>query len=135
VVVGGGFVIAAPATVAGAIVLGTGIGLVLGAIYVSDRILDGIARDAQAGDDVVIDDKIGGQLGERGWTEQEVRDAVSGEPSGTSVDNTEGRDDPASVYGTEGAHVVVNDRTGRVVQVSDRNNPGWVPDSRIQWND
>ena len=91
--------------------------------------------------DVKIDDKIRGQLGDRGWTEEEVRDLANTEPTGTTTDNrrpnkTEdgrGRNDPASVYGSpNGGHIIVNDVTGEVTQVSDKK-PGWIPDSRINW--
>ena len=44
-----------------------------------------------------------------------------------------GRNDPATVYGSPGKYVVVNDRTGEVTQISDKKDPGWVDDSRIQW--
>jgi len=85
-------------------------------------------------DNVVVDDKIRGQLGDRGWTEQDVRDITKTSPAGTSIDNTKGRSEPATVYGSRSGFVVVNDRTGEVVQVSDRKpNSGWIPDSRIQW--
>jgi filamentous hemagglutinin len=30
---------------------------------------------------------------------------------------------------------VVNDKTGNVVQVSDKNDPNWVPDDRIKWRE
>lgn len=81
-----------------------------------------------------IDDKIASQLAIRGWTEQEVREAGAGPPIGTSTDHTEGRADPATVYGSKsGGYVVVSDITRRVGQVSDRTDPGWVPDSRIVW--
>ena len=43
-----------------------------------------------------------------------------------------GRNDPATVYGSPGKYVVVNDRTGEVTQISDKTDPGWVDDSRIQ---
>src|SRR6266540_2025634 len=46
-----------------------------------------------------IDDKIAAQLAIRGWTEQQIREAVARPPIGTSTDNTEGRADPATVYG------------------------------------
>jgi len=93
-------------------------------------------NDRPTGDDVRIDDKIKGQLGERGWTEVGVRDLTNTEPSGTSVDNTHGRNDSATVYGArDGGHIVVNDKTGDVVQVSDRNDPDWDPDSRIDWKE
>jgi RHS repeat-associated protein len=95
------------------------------------------------GGDVKIDDKIRGQLGDRGWTEGEVQDSTKGTPAGTTTDNRRpnktpdglGRSDPASVYGDKGGYVVVNDRTREVVQVSDRKpGSGWIPDSRIKWN-
>jgi len=83
---------------------------------------------------VRIDGKIAAQLGVRGWTEQEIRDAVAGPAIGTSADNTRGQTDPATVYGSKaGGYVVVNDITNHVVQISDRNDLGWVPDSRIKW--
>lgn len=90
--------------------------------------------DRPTGDDVKIDDKIAGQLEGRGWTEGEVRDLTRTDPAGTSVDNTGGRNDPATVYGTrDGGHVIVNDKTGNVVQVSDKQS--WNPDPRIEWKD
>jgi RHS repeat-associated protein len=95
-----------------------------------------VALQQQSGDDgdVVIDDKIKGQLGDRGWTEQEVRDAANGPPAGTSTGNRGGRNEPATVYGSPDGYVVVNDATREVVQVSDRNpGSGWIPDNRINW--
>lgn len=84
---------------------------------------------------VRIDDKIAAQLAVRGWTEQEVRGLANSAPRGTSVDNTGGKSDPATVYGDPpNNYIVVNDVTGQVVQVSNRNNLAWVPDDRIQWN-
>jgi RHS repeat-associated protein len=95
----------------------------------------------QADNDLIIDDKIRKQMGERGWTEQDIQDAIKGEASGESVDKRSpsktddglGRNDTSTVYGTDGDYVVINDRTGEVVQVSDKNNPNWIPDSRINW--
>ena len=94
----------------------------------------------ESGGDVVIPEKIAGQLGERGWTPEGIREVTSGESAGTAVDNTGGktgsRGEPASVYGSkDGGYVVVNDGTGEVVQVSDKNDPGWQPDPRIDWKD
>ena len=90
----------------------------------------------------VIDGKIKEDMEKRGWTEQEINDLVSGAPAGTSVDKRgagktpdgQPRNDTATVYGEPGSYVVVNDRTGEVVQVSDKNND-WVDDGRIKWND
>ncbi len=89
------------------------------------------------GDSVTIGDKVTGQLGERGWTEDGVRDVVDQGKTGTSVDNTDGKvgdeGESASVYGDENGHVVVNDETGEVVQASDKTDPDWKTDTRINW--
>lgn len=90
---------------------------------------------------VVIDGKIGSQLEARGWTQQEVQAVVNEGPVGTTMDNRSAgktpdglpRNDSASVYGSKSGYVVVNDRTDEVVQVSGKNDPGWIPDSRIKW--
>lgn len=82
-------------------------------------------------------------MAERGWTKQDIEDAISRGRTGTSVDQRSpgktpdgiARNDPASVYGERGNYAVVNDRTGEVTQVSNRNAAGWIDDSRINWND
>lgn len=92
--------------------------------------------------EIKIDGKIKDQIRGRGWTEQDIKDAVAKGASGKSVDKRSpkktppdylGRNDPATVYGEPGEYVVVNDRTGEVVQVSDKKDPNWADDSRIQW--
>jgi len=90
-------------------------------------------RDGPRGAGIHIDRKIAAQLNARGWTEHEIRAAVDRGPIGRSIDHTGSRTDSATVYGSkQGGYVVVNDRTGRVVQISDRNDAGWIPDSRIK---
>lgn len=115
------------------------------AILVYNEVVDDAAEpgpsdsgDRPSGDDIKIDDKIKDQLGGRGWTEDGVRDVTKGEPAGTTVDNTGGKTgdkgEPATVYGSkDGGYVVVNDKTGEVVQVGAKEN--WNPDPRIKWND
>jgi filamentous hemagglutinin len=90
---------------------------------------------------IVIDGKIAGQLEGRGWTTQDVQAVIDEGPVGTTTDNRSAsktpdglpRNDSASVYGSKSGYVIVNDRTGEVVQVSGKNDPGWIPDSRIKW--
>ncbi|WP_414058550.1 colicin E5-related ribonuclease [Pseudomonas sp. HR96] len=36
------------------------------------------------------------------------------------------------MYCSKNGYDVVNDRIGEVVQISGKNDPGWIPDSRIQ---
>jgi RHS repeat-associated protein len=107
--------------------------------------LNEMSNDSSDDSGVIIDDKIKDQLGDRGWTEGEINDLVGNtEPSGESTDNRrpnktpdgKGRSDSASVYGTkDGGHVVVNDNTNEVTHVSDKNDPNWIPDSRIKWKE
>nr|WP_257721691.1 colicin E5-related ribonuclease [Herbaspirillum rubrisubalbicans] len=88
-----------------------------------------------------MDEKIASQISERGWTQQEIQKVVNQGAVGTTTDNRSpsktsdglGRSDPASVYGSKSGYVVVNDRTGKVVQISGKNDPDWIPDSRIKW--
>ena len=89
-------------------------------------------------DDVEIPDKIGDQAKGRGWTEEEIRDTIGKGATGTSSDSTGGKvenPDPASVFGNEEGYIVVNNETNEVVQVSDRNDPNWKVDVRIEWNE
>jgi hypothetical protein len=91
----------------------------------------------------IIDGKIKEQMGPRGWTEEDIKDAISKGPVGTSNDSRSGgktsdgkpRNDTATVYGEKkGGYVIINDRTGEVVQIGDKNDSNWVDDSRIKWN-
>ncbi|HDY2517691.1 TPA: S-type pyocin domain-containing protein, partial [Escherichia coli] len=77
--------------------------------------------------DLKIDQKIRDQMPERGWTEDDIKNTVSNGATGTSFDKRSpkktppdylGRNDPATVYGSPGKYVVVNDRTGEVTQIS-----------------
>ncbi|MEM9012613.1 MAG: colicin E5-related ribonuclease [Pseudomonadota bacterium] len=99
-------------------------------------------RDAQ-GDlsdrGITPNEKVREQMERRGWSFRDLRDAINGGRQGTTEDNTQNadgsrRDDPASVYGSPGEYAVVNDLTGEVTAVSDRNDEGWVDDSRIDWD-
>ncbi|AIA70831.1 colicin [Pectobacterium atrosepticum SCRI1043] len=108
------------------------------------KLKDEQEKDKGKAPELKLDDKIREQLGNRGWTEQDVRDTVSKGAKGSAEDKCSpkktppdflGRNDPASVYGEFGKYIVVNDRTGEVVQFSDKSDPEWVDDSRINWGD
>ena len=82
----------------------------------------------------VIEPKIAQQMGKRGWTKDSL-DSVIASPSKTVVtkdtrfDPVSGTrlNDPATAYiANDGSYVVRNDRTGAIVQVSDRNDKDWV---------
>ncbi|WP_278488448.1 colicin E5-related ribonuclease, partial [Achromobacter insolitus] len=90
---------------------------------------------------VTADKKIGQQLSARGWTLKDVQTIINEGVVGESLDkrsanktpDRQPRDDSASVYGSRNGYIIVNNRTGEIVQVSDRNDPDWVVDGRIKW--
>lgn len=82
----------------------------------------------------IIEPKIAQQMGKRGWTTNSL-DTVIANPSKTVVtkdtrfDPVSGMrlNDPATGYiAKDGSYVVRNDRTGAIVQVSDKNDKNWV---------
>ena len=77
--------------------------------------------------------KIEGQMGKRGWSKEMVGEAVNNPARTVATRDTRhlpggGRmNDPATAYyHRDGGYVVRNDRTGDVVQVSDRADSGWI---------
>jgi hypothetical protein len=81
--------------------------------------------------------KIEKQLAKRGWTKDLVEETIEKPARTVRTRDTRhlpdgGRlDDPATAYYSErGGYVVRNDRTGDIVQVSNRNDPGW----RAPWD-
>jgi hypothetical protein len=84
------------------------------------------------------------EMVERGWSKQDIEQLMANGPTGVSRDlrsppNTfdhVARNDPATVYGqAPNNYVVINDRTGEVVQIADKRNPNWAPDGRIIWGE
>jgi hypothetical protein len=76
-----------------------------------------------------IGDKAG-QIAQRGWTEQSIEETVANPVETHEVWDVAGGAgrEPATAYvNSDGTYVVVNDETGRVVQISDANRPGWKP--------
>lgn len=70
-----------------------------------------------------------------GWGSQDTVTNTAQDPYHVSpaTDRTVTPNEPATAYYNEGgAYTVVNNSSGKVVQVSDYNDPaGWVPDSSI----
>jgi hypothetical protein len=84
-----------------------------------------------------VSPKIEGQLPKRGWSRASIDDAISNPVRTVSTRDTRhmpggGRNnDPATAYySRDGGYVVRNDRTGDVVQVSNRMDPNW----RAPWD-
>ncbi|WP_157958554.1 colicin E5-related ribonuclease [Salinicola sp. CPA57] len=82
---------------------------------------------------IVIEGKIYKQMGKRGWSIDSIKEAIA-KPSKTVATKDTRFDpatnkrlnDPATGYITkDGSYVVQNDRTGAIVQISNRNNKKW----------
>jgi len=98
----------------------------------SDSLLAAKAAPKLLGPGTSFGAKIEVQLAGRGWTKDLVQSAID-KPTRT-VPWTDTRhlpgggrmNDPATAfYGPRGGYVVRNNRTGDIIQVSDRTNPGW----------
>jgi hypothetical protein len=77
-------------------------------------------------------------LAERGWTRELIDETYARPARAVATRDTRllrngaRRDDPATAYYSwHGGYFVRNDLTGEVVEVSDRNDPGW----RAPWDD
>ncbi|MBX7276680.1 hypothetical protein K2E96_19245 [Pseudomonas sp. ERGC3:05] len=90
--------------------------------------------DGAKGISITIEPKIADQMGKRGWTESSIQSVID-KPVKTVVtkdtrfDTVSGSrlNDPATGYiAKDGSYVVRNDRTGAIVQVSNKKDPEWV---------
>lgn len=80
----------------------------------------------------VIPEKISNQMEGRGWTQQDI-DKLYGNPFTTRAAANKANGNPATAYYDEqGNYVSVDNVTKQVIQVSNKNDPEWYPDSSIQ---
>jgi len=78
-----------------------------------------------------IESKIIRQMSGRGWTKELVHETVNN-PFTTRAALNRATGYPATAfYQKSGAYVVRDNITGEIVQVSNRLNPGWIPDGTI----
>ena len=74
-------------------------------------------------------------LTKRGWDGAKINGAINNGKQGTSINMANGA--PCTVYrypGTNNQYVVIETDSRSVVQASNLNDPGWIPDSRIIWD-
>ncbi|MDQ3000687.1 MAG: hypothetical protein M3Y08_05445 [Fibrobacterota bacterium] len=78
---------------------------------------------------IKIDKKISDQMQNRGWDENSVQETIKNpHKTAKAVDRTANNEPATAYFNKDGHHVVRNDKTGRIVQVSDKNDPLWKPD-------
>lgn len=79
-----------------------------------------------------ITDKISRQAGKRGWTTSDI-DGTIDSPYTTRSATNKANDNPATAFfNKDGSYVVRDNKTGDVIQISNRNDPNWVPDQTIK---
>ena len=78
---------------------------------------------------IKIDPKITNQMNKRGWTDNQVQETIKN-PSKTAqaIDRTANNEPATAYFDKTGHYVVRNNKTGNIVQVSNRNDPNWVVD-------
>jgi len=76
--------------------------------------------------------KLENEMGKRGWTEEDVKDTVDEPHTTRDSENKANGDSATAYYNEDGTYVVVDDVTNEVIQVSNKNDPNWAPDSAIQ---
>jgi hypothetical protein len=71
----------------------------------------------------------------RGWTTDLINTAINNGPKGTSVNMANGAQCTVYCYpGTSNQYAVIENESRNLVQLSNFNDSGWIPDSRIQWD-
>jgi hypothetical protein len=72
------------------------------------------------------------QYTDRGWNLGSIQNAIDSSYTTRKGTNRQTGNSTTVYYNKDGSHVIVDDGTGKVVQISDRNNPNWKPDQSIQ---
>jgi hypothetical protein len=80
---------------------------------------------------VGVSKKISGQMGERGWT-SDLLDSTRNKPFTTRDALNKSNGNKATAYfNKDGSHMVIDNGTNNIIQISNRNDPNWRPDATI----
>ena len=73
-------------------------------------------------------------VGKRGWDALKIGDAIKNGIQGTSINMANGAKCTVYCYpGTTNQYIVIENISRNIVQASNMNDVGWIPDSRIVW--
>jgi hypothetical protein len=75
--------------------------------------------------------KLLNQMNARGWTEETVKKTVSNPFTTRSSTNLSNNNPATAYFNKDGSYVVVDDITKEVMQISNKLDPKWIPDSNI----
>ena len=91
----------------------------------------GKGKSIKFGSNVKSSDKLNRQMTNRGWTQDSVRDTVDNAYTTRKAVNKATGNTATVYYNKDGSHVIIDDITNEVVQVSDKFEPNWIPDQSI----
>jgi RHS repeat-associated protein len=84
------------------------------------------------GKGTVISSKIAKQMGKRGWTEESINRTVKRPYTTRSAINKANGHKATAYFNKDGSYVVRDNKTGEIIQISNRNDSGWIPDPTIK---
>lgn len=70
-------------------------------------------------------------MGKRGWTEQSINNTVNSPFTTRTATNKANGNNATAYFNKDGSYVVRDDVTKDIIQVSNRNDPNWIPDATI----
>ena len=76
--------------------------------------------------------KLTNQMNKRGWTIQSINDTVEYPYTTRQSTNLATGNSATVFYKKDGSYIIVDDTTNEIVQISNCNDPNWVPDPNIQ---
>lgn len=71
------------------------------------------------------------QFTERGWNKNSIQSTVDNPYTTRKATNRTTGNDATAYFNKDGSYVVIDNGTGKVVQISNKNNPNWTPDKSI----
>jgi len=75
--------------------------------------------------------QLANQMSQRGWTQESVRTLVDNPHTTRAAVNRATGNSATAFFNSQGHHVIVDNITREVVQVSNIFDPNWIPDSSI----
>ncbi len=72
------------------------------------------------------------QIARRGWTRTTINDTVNNPFTTRTAVNKADNNPATAFFNADGTHVIRDNATGKLIQLSDRTNPSsWIPDKVI----
>ena len=93
---------------------------------------EGGSKAIKYGSDTKTETKLSNQMNKRGWTKESVQNTVDSPYTTSPSKNLATQNSATAYYNKDGSYVILDDVTNEVVQISNCNDPNWVPDTNIQ---